>query len=527
MHLKTWLTIDPVIDYLGFPHDVLPDHQDHQDHQMDTQSGIQSDKSSREWPEISPERKTQRKRFLSDPVAAFSELQPGCGEEPLSTLAQLQEQQHALKRQRKKLQTQARVLSRRIGEAKRIGASIKALKLSMYELTMRLDAVNDQLSAIQKQILSFFETGQDQQADTTTPAIFTERSYPSVVTDASTVSVSLLQDELNEWNSYVDRNPAISIYHRAEWAELIRNTFGHDVFYYHARDGKSNIVGILPLVRMKSRLFGDFLVSMPYFNYGGAIADHPVIEQKLIQTANEHAATMGASHIEYRDDIRRDMHHVRSEKVNMILPLPDSQAELWCSFSSKLRAQIKRPEREQPQIHIGRSEYLGDFYNVFSRLMRDLGTPVYGISFFRNILNTFPENSWIIVLRLNKKPVAAGFLIGYGDTLEIPWASSLREVKHLSMNMLLYWEVLKFSIQRGFRYFDFGRSSKDTGTFQFKQQWGAQPKQLHWHYWLGEGSELPWLSPSNPKYTVLINIWKRLPVTLTKRLGPQIVKNLP
>jgi FemAB-related protein (PEP-CTERM system-associated) len=159
--------------------------------------------------------------------------------------------------------------------------------------------------------------------------------------------------------------------------------------------------------------------------------------------------------------------------------------------------------------------------------MRDLGTPFYGKPFFYNILESFPENSQIIVLRMNNQPVAAGFLIGYRDTLEIPWASTIRDVNQLSMNMLLYWEALKFAIQSGFRYFNFGRSSRDAGTFRFKQQWGAQPKQLYWHYWLGEQGELPTLNPSNPKYALLINLWKRLPVTLTRWLGPPIVKNLP
>ena len=332
---------------------------------------------------------------------------------------------------------------------------------------------------------------------------------------------------MSEWNSYVAGNAAASIYHRAEWRELIRTTFGHGGLYYVARDSRGNIVGILPLIRLKSRLFGDFLVSMPYFNYGGAVADHPAIEDKLMQAANEQAGALHVSHIEYRDDTPRTSLPVRSDKVNMILPLPDSDTALWNSFSSKLRAQIKRPQRENPRIHFGHQSCLADFHSVFARNMRDLGTPVYGKSFFRNILDTFPENSRIIVLHLHNRPVAAAFLMGHGDRLEIPWASTVRDANPLSMNMLLYWEVLKFGMQRGFKYFDFGRSSRDSGTFRFKQQWGAQPKQLYWHYWLAEGGELPALNPSNPRYAFLITLWKRLPVFVANRLGPPIVKNLP
>ena len=132
-----------------------------------------------------------------------------------------------------------------------------------------------------------------------------------------------------------------------------------------------------------------------------------------------------------------------------------------------------------------------------------------------------------MVLRLNKQTVAAGFLISHGDMLEIPLASTIRDVNHLSMNMLLYWEVLKFAVDSGFRYFNFGRSSKETGTFRFKQQWGAKPRQLYWHYWLNGSNELPSLNPHNPKYALAINTWKKLPLVLANWLGPRIVRNLP
>jgi FemAB-related protein (PEP-CTERM system-associated) len=294
-----------------------------------------------------------------------------------------------------------------------------------------------------------------------------------------------------------------------------------------ARDNDGRIVGILPLVRLKSRLFGDFLISMPYFQRGGAIADHPGIEQKLMQAANDRAATLGIDHIEYRDDIPREALPARTEKVNMVLPLPDSPEKLWRGFTSKLRAQIKRPQREGPQILLGGKEYLDDFYRVYVRNMRDLGSMAHSKQLIQNILASFPEYSWIIVLYINHRPVAAGFLLGHGNTLEIPLASTVRDVNPLSMNMLLYWEVLRFAINHGFRYFDFGRSSIGAGTFRFKQQWGAQPKQLYWHYWMGKAGELPSLNPSNPKYALVISLWKRLPVTLTKWLGPLVVRNLP
>jgi FemAB-related protein (PEP-CTERM system-associated) len=211
----------------------------------------------------------------------------------------------------------------------------------------------------------------------------------------------------------------------------------------------------------------------------------------------------------------------------MILPLPGEESELWNSFAPKLRAQIRRPQRENPQVYFNESTALDEFYSVFSRNMRDLGTPVYSKSFFCSILDYFTKQSHIIVIKLDHRPVAAAFLLGHGDTLEIPWASTIREVNHYSINMLLYWEVLRFAIKKRYVYFDFGRSSKGTGTYRFKQQWGAQPKPLYWHYWLKNGGDLPSLNPSNPKYALMINIWKRLPIPITNLIGPMVVKNLP
>ena len=252
-----------------------------------------------------------------------------------------------------------------------------------------------------------------------------------------------------------------------------------------------------------------------------------LIEQQLIQAGTELAKDLGLSYVEYRDNIPRDAYPVRTNKVNMVLQLPGNHDALWQKFTPKLRAQIKRPQREQPQILEGGEEYLNHFYTVFSRNMRDLGTPVYPRSFFRHILNSFPGACRIVVILHDRKPVSAAFLIGYHDTLEIPWASTIRDVNHLSMNMLLYWEVLKYAIDKHYRQFDLGRSSKNSGTYRFKQQWGARPRQLYWHYWLKQGTELPALNPDNPRYALAIKIWRQLPLAMTTWLGPLIVKNLP
>jgi serine/alanine adding enzyme len=348
-------------------------------------------------------------------------------------------------------------------------------------------------------------------------------------TSAGTWTITELRaDEDQHWDAFVASQPDASLYHLTVWRDLIQRLFGHRALYLYARDGAGKIVGILPIVRLKSRLFGDFLTSMPYLNYGGAIAVNTDIEGALMNRACELAEILGCGHIEFRDSAARGGRWpVRTDKVAMELTLPESVDELWGKLSAKIRAQIKRPARENMTVEQGRHELLGGFYRVFARNMRDLGTPVYPPRLFSMILDAFPDKSTIIVVRHGRDIVAAGFLLGFRDRLEIPWASSIRDYNRFGVNMLLYWEALQFAIKTGYQVFDLGRSTRDSGTHRFKAQWGSTERQLYWHYWLKGHSELPELTPSNPKYRIAIRVWQHLPISFTTWLGPKIVKNLP
>jgi FemAB-related protein (PEP-CTERM system-associated) len=270
------------------------------------------------------------------------------------------------------------------------------------------------------------------------------------------------------------------------------------------------------------------MVSMPYFNYGGIVADSHEVLMSLISSAHELYDELGCSHIEIRFDSEQKIElPVRTDKIAMLLDLPDDPDDLWQAIGSKRRAQVKRPIREGVKFLSGGTELLDDFYYVFSKNMRDLGTPVYSKQFFRVILDTFSENTFIAVVRLNGEAVSAGFLIGNNGKLEIPWASTLRKVNRLGVNMYLYWNILNNAIEKNFQVFDFGRSSKDAGTLKFKKQWGGHEKQLYWYYDLPEGQQLPNLNPRSKKFGTAISVWKKIPVTLTNLIGPSIVKNLP
>lgn len=335
-------------------------------------------------------------------------------------------------------------------------------------------------------------------------------------------------EQLNKWDAYVESHPEGSIYHLSAWQSLIQQQFKHKSFYHYSEDENKNINGLLPVVQLKSILFGNYMVSVPYFNYGGAIASDDKVANNLMNEAGNVAKQNASTHVEFRDlQTYAGEWGVREDKVVMLLDLPSDVDILWKDIGTKVRAQVKRPRREPVSTKQGGLDLLDDFYQVFAQNMRDLGTPVYSKSFFKSILNTFPDNAHIVCVYHNDKPAAAGFLIGYKGRMEIPWASALREFNKISVNMLLYWEVLSYSIEQGYTQFDFGRSTINAGTYRFKKQWGAKPRQLYWHYWLGDGQDVPKMNPDNPKYKLVIGIWQKLPVWLTKIIGPPIVKNLP
>lgn len=329
-------------------------------------------------------------------------------------------------------------------------------------------------------------------------------------------------------DDYVERSESSSLYHYYVWRDVIEKSFGHDCYYLVCENERGVVGGILPLVHMKSALFGNQLVSMPFFNYGGVCADDEKCRDLLLEESIRKAKDLGAGNIEFRQVAPlNNGFPVKTAKVSMRLRLPDSAEELWRSFPSKLRSQIRRTEKEGMEIRVGRFEELDSFYSVFSINMRDLGTPVYPKYFFWNILNYFPRNTWICSIYMGKTAVASGFLAGAKGMLEIPWASSIRRYNKYSPNMLLYWTSLSFACRQGYSVFDFGRSTAGESTYKFKEQWGAAPVQLHWHYWLRQEGEMPEINPRNPKYRWAIEIWKKLPVPLTTILGPPIVKNIP
>ena len=330
-----------------------------------------------------------------------------------------------------------------------------------------------------------------------------------------------------EWDQFVLNRRDASGYLLSGWRRVFENAFGHETLYLAARE-HGRIVGVLPLAIFKSRVFGRFAVSLPFVNYGGVCAEDDEVAQALVAKASSVAEKRGLSHVELRHTERlMPQLPARTHKVTMRLMLGDDPARMWEGLDRKVRNQVRKAEKSGLTWRRGGAELLDRFYEVFAINMRDLGTPVYSPRFFREVLANFPETATVCLVDHGDRTVAGAIALSHRDVLEVPWASSLREYRSQCPNNLLYWKIIEHGVDTRKTSLDFGRSTPNEGTYHFKQQWGAKPEPLYWEYAMQSGRELPNLSPSNPKYRAAINLWTRLPVGLTKIIGPHIVRSIP
>jgi serine/alanine adding enzyme len=360
------------------------------------------------------------------------------------------------------------------------------------------------------------------------------------------------------WDSYVRNHSDASLFHEFGWRDVIHRAYGHTAYYLMAYDEEPDaiprsaederhaagrILGVLPLVHLKHRIFGNSLVSLPFVDSGGILASTREAEECLLLEAVKIGRETNANRIELRHErllaacnesgaFRSENSQpplqitARSSKVRMLLNLPDSSQTLMKSFKSKLRSQITKSLNAGFTLRTGGVELLDDFYKVFVVNMRDLGSPVHSIALMRHVLGEFSERSRILVIYKGAEPVASALVIGSDKVLRNPWASSLRKYASLGPNMLLYLRMLEFACDNGYRVFDFGRSTEGEGTYKFKEQWGAVPEPLYWYYISLDGKSLSSDSLGTEKFERAAHYWRKLPLVVTRMIGPRIRKHI-
>ena len=289
-----------------------------------------------------------------------------------------------------------------------------------------------------------------------------------------------------EWDSFVLAHSGASPYHLFAWGMAIRQAYGHNLYYLMARHN-SKLVGVLPLVHLKLALFLNELVALPFCDVGNCLSVDSPVEETLLVEALKIGNQLKTKYIQLRGQLKSEFKAdtffkpLETNKVRMLLNLPDSSDALLESFKSKLRSQVRKAEKNGVVLRWAGKDGVDSFYSVFCSNMRDLGSPVHSKKLFQTIMENFGENARIGLVELEGKCIGAGLILSTNEQTAIPWASTLRQHNQLAPNMLLYWNCLKFAADNGKKIFDFGRSTENEGTFRFKKQWGAEPVALTWY----------------------------------------------
>jgi len=335
------------------------------------------------------------------------------------------------------------------------------------------------------------------------------------------------------WDDFVRATEGGSFCHLSGWAEVMEDAMGHRYVGLVARRGGPDgvIEGVLPMVDMRSLLFGKHLISMPFLNYGGPLGSEAAVSallRRAVQIAEERSSD--SLQLRARDPLRteagfEDALASDREKVTVLLDLPEDDETLWMDFKGKVRNQVRRPRKDGMHAEIG-GDQLDAFYVVFAHNMRDLGTPVLPRPFFESIAAAFGDEVIFAAVYSDGIPVAGSCGFVFGEEYEMTWASSLREYNRSAPNMLLYWSCMEEAIGRGLEIFNFGRCTPGEGTHRFKLQWGGYDEPLHWRRWPA-GPAAEEADDKGALFERAIDVWQRLPLGIANRIGPMVSRRLP
>ncbi len=349
------------------------------------------------------------------------------------------------------------------------------------------------------------------------------------------------------WQEVETSSKPCSLYQDLRWLKIIQDSFGHKASVLTALESDLQLA-YLPIVELKNPIFGNSLISLPFLNGGGVFFNqvswlaskdpedtltNSVIQEEIFRAISRKLNNY--DYFELRTNSNELSNHpdfiCRDHKVTFVLDLLPNSEELFEQFSKKLRSQIKRPEKSAAKFRILHGTEIKqadqkNFYQVISRHWRDLGSPVYPKKFFDLVFLEFRDQILLSFVEIENKTCSVGLTIIFEDQAEICWAASLKEFNYASPNMLLYWATIEKLCQLKIKKFDFGRCTKDSGTYNFKKQWGGEEVQLYWYY-LKSAKKIPNISADNPKFKLAVKIWKLLPVSVATLIGNRISKFFP
>jgi FemAB-related protein (PEP-CTERM system-associated) len=330
--------------------------------------------------------------------------------------------------------------------------------------------------------------------------------------------------DYSRWDSFVEASAGATFFHLSGWKEVIEKSFGHKTYFlYTEQDGV--IQGILPLVHVNSRLFGNSLVSTAFCVYGGIVASDELTFAELDREACRLAEQLGVDCLEMRNRVQK--HPERPYKdlyVTFRKELDQDSEKNLLSIPRKQRAMVRKG------IDAGLVSVIdndvGRLYQAYSESVRNLGTPVFSKKYFQNLKAVFAEQCEIVSIEHNGQLIASVMSFYFKDEVLPYYGGGTSLARELKGNDFMYWEVMRRATEKGIKIFDYGRSKIGTGSYSFKKNWGFTPEPLFYEFHLVKANSLPDINPLNPKYQLFIAAWKRLPLAVSQWLGPMLSKDL-
>jgi FemAB-related protein (PEP-CTERM system-associated) len=338
----------------------------------------------------------------------------------------------------------------------------------------------------------------------------------------------LTPEDGERWDAFVRAHPHGSPFHLMAWKKTMEEVFGYAPRYLVATDG-NGVRGVLPLFLVKNFVMGKVLISSPFAVYGGILADSPEAKQAIGEYAKKLGRELGVEHIELRNAYPEQV--LETPNVSRYVTFtrevsPDEDAILG-ALPFKKRNKIRKGLKNNFSMRIQRSDYR-TFEDLHSRNLRRLGTPNFPPRLFGALLENFAGQVDIREVLLDGKVVVAACMNFYfRDQMHTYYAASDQRYLSLAPNDFMYFDHLRWAGKNGYRIFDFGRSKLGSGTVEYKRYWGTTMRELPYEILLINRKEVPNFSPQNPKFELAIKIWQRLPLPVTRALGPQLVKLFP
>ena len=343
---------------------------------------------------------------------------------------------------------------------------------------------------------------------------------------APPVDVKPLDEEWTaRWDAFVQSHPEATFFHLSGWKRVIEDGFGHACHFLLAEQGGA-VRGVLPLVHVASRLFGNALISNAFCVYGGPVCADEAARLALDRAAIELAEALKADHLEYR--LRTPAHDDWARKSDLYFTFrkqldPDPEKNL-AAIPRKRRAVIRKGLGLG--LHCELESGVDRFFALYGTSVRDLGTPVFAKRYFRRLKEVFGDACEILTVVHDGRPLSSLITFYFRDEVLPYYGGGVGDAKKLAAHEVMYWDVMRRACQSGYRVFDFGRSKRETGPFTFKKLWGFEPEPLHYEYKLIGRDEVPDINPLNPKYRLYINAWRRLPLPVANLIGPFLSRNL-